>query len=127
MYLDKMATTILDAAFAVHKELGPGLLESVYEVCLLDELHRRGLKASSQVPLPVYFREKKLEAGFRVDILVENLILIELKAVEALAPIHTAQVITYLRLSNLNLGFLINFNEVLLKNGIKRIVNNYHP
>jgi GxxExxY protein len=123
--MEKLATAVLDAAFAVHRELGPGLLETVYEVCLKDELLRKGLNVSTQVPLPVVYKERKLEAGFRIDLLVENKILLELKSVEALAPIHTAQVITYLRLSKLNLAFLINFNEILLKNGIKRIVNNY--
>ena len=81
----------------------------------------------TQVPLPVIYKDRKLEAGFRIDLLVDNRVLVELKAVEGLAPIHTAQVITYLRLANLRLGFLINFNEVLLKDGIKRIVNNYQP
>ena len=125
MNLERLASIVLDAAFAVHRELGPGLLESVYEICMQDELMRRGVLVKSQVPLPVVFKDRKLDAGFRIDLLVDQKILVELKAVEALAPIHTAQVITYLRLTDLKLGFLINFNEVLLKNGIKRIVNNY--
>ena len=125
MHLEKLATQVLDAAFAVHRELGPGLLESVYEVCMREELVRREIRVMTQVALPVIYKDRKLEAGFRIDLLIENRILVELKAVEALAPIHTAQVITYLRLSKLSLGFLINFNEVLLKNGIRRIVHNY--
>ena len=122
---EEVAREIVDAAFAVHNELGPGLLESVYELCLADELISRGLEIRTQVPVPLIYKERKLESGFRLDILVENSIIIELKAVEGLAPVHTAQVLTYLRLSNLSLGFLINFNEALIRDGIKRIVYNY--
>ena len=107
---EELGREIVDAAFAVHKELGPGLLESVYELCLADELISRGLGIRTQVPVPLIYKERKLESGFRLDILVENSIILELKAVEGLAPVHTAQVLTYLRLSNLSLGFLINFN-----------------
>ena len=124
---EELGREIVDAAFAVHKELGPGLLESVYELCLSDELISRGLGIRTQVPVPLIYKERKLESGFRLDILVENSIILELKAVEGLAPVHTAQVLTYLRLSNLSLGFLINFNEALIRDGIKRIVYNYKP
>ena len=124
---EELGREIVDAAFAVHKELGPGLLESVYELCLADELISRGLGIRPQVPVPLNYKERKLESGFRLDILVENSIILELKAVEGLAPVHTAQVLTYLRLSNLSLGFLINFNEALIRDGIKRIVYNYKP
>ncbi len=124
---EKLGREIVDAAFAVHKELGPGLLESVYELCLADELISRGLEIRTQVPVPLVYKGRKLESGFRLDILVDNKIIIELKAVEGLAPVHTAQVLTYLRLSTLSLGFLINFNEALIRDGIKRIVYNYKP
>jgi GxxExxY protein len=116
---------ILDCAFEVHKELGPGLLESVYEICLLDELRKKGLSVKSQVKLPVYYKGKELDKDFYIDILVEDCIVIELKAVEALLPVHEVQLVTYMKLANINLGFLINFNVSLLKSGIRRKVNNY--
>lgn len=116
---------ILDFAFEVHKELGPGLLESVYEICLLEELIKKGLEVKSQVKLPVYYKGKELNKDFYIDTLVEDCIIIELKAVEALLPVHEVQLVTYMKLANINLGFLINFNVSLLKSGIKRKVNNY--
>lgn len=116
------ARSIVDAALAVHRTLGPGLLESVYEVCLAHELSRRGHDVRSQVALPVVYDTVKLEAGYRVDLLVDGLVIVEVKSTDALAPVHEAQLLTYLRLSNRRLGFLINFNVVLLKQGIKRMI-----
>ena len=118
---DKVASKIVDAAFAVHTSLGPGLLESVYEVCLLHELNKRGLKVERQVSLPVVYDDLRLDAGLRLDLVVENRVVVELKAVDMLLPVHKAQVLTYLRLSGHRLGLLVNFNSVLIKDGIHRI------
>ncbi|MBN8553124.1 MAG: GxxExxY protein [Caulobacterales bacterium] len=112
----------MDAAFAVHKTLGPGLLESVYETCLAEELKLRGLRVERQVGVPVVYGDARLEVGYRLDVLVEGAVIVEIKSVEALAPIHTAQVLTYLRFSSVRLGYLINFNSVLLKQGLRRLV-----
>ena len=120
---NEIATKIIGAAIEVHKQLGPGLLESTYESCLVYELRQMGLEVQQQLALPVLYKEVKLEAGYRIDVLVENKVIIELKSLESLADIHTAQLLTYLQLKDLKLGLLINFNEVLLKNGLKRIVN----
>ncbi|MCE7886357.1 MAG: GxxExxY protein [Alphaproteobacteria bacterium PRO2] len=120
---NKVAEKILDAAFIVHKELGPGLLESVYEVCFADILTEFGMNVSKQKIIPVPFRGKTLEMGFRADLLVEDCVLVELKAIEKLIPLHEAQMLTYLRLSKIKLGLLLNFNEKLLKNGIKRFIS----
>ena len=109
----------------MHKQLGPGLLESTYETCLAYELELLGLKVKRQLALPVVYKEVKLDAGYRIDLLVENRVIVEIKSVEAFAEIHTAQLLTYLKLKDLKLGLLINFNEVLLKNGIKRMLNGY--
>lgn len=119
--VERVATQVVDAAFAVHSTLGPGLLESVYEVCLAYELTKRGLKVERQLALPVVYDDLRLEAGFRLDLLVERCLVVELKAVEAFVPVHTAQLLTYLKLSGHRLGFLINFNVPLLKDGIKRL------
>jgi GxxExxY protein len=119
--VNQVAKQIVDAAFAVHSALGAGLLETVYEVCLEYELTKRGLKVNRQVELPVIYDNIHLEAGFRLDLLVNQSVIIELKAVEFLLPIHTAQVLTYLKLSKHRLGILINFNVPLIKDGIKRI------
>jgi len=108
----------------VHTALGPGLLESAYEACLQYELIKSGLRVEVQKPLPLVYESVKLECGYRVDLLVEGKLIIEVKAVEALAEIHFAQVLTYLRLSNLRLALLLNFNVVHMKDGIRRIVNN---
>ncbi len=116
------AKEIVDAAFQVHKELGPGLLESVYESCLAYELEKRNLKIKRQVLLPVVYKDIHLDAGLRLDILVENCVIIELKAVEKILPIHEAQLLTYLKLTKKRLGLLINFNVPLIKDGIKRKV-----
>ena len=120
---NEIATAILDAAFKIHRTLGPGLLESVYQATLDFELQKRGLRVVQQVGLPVYYEDIKLELGFRVDIIVADKVIIEIKSVEALAPVHRKQLLTYLRLMNLRLGLLLNFNVELMKNGIQRVVN----
>lgn len=120
---NEISQRVIGAAIAVHRELGPGLLESAYEVCLKYELKEVGLAVESQVAQPVIYKGLDLECGYRLDLLVENLVVVELKAVEALLPIHAAQLLTYLRLRNLWLGLLINFNVPVLKQGIKRIVH----
>lgn len=119
---DEIARDIVDAAFRVHAALGPGLLESAYEVCLAHELTKRGRTVQAQLALPVVYEGVKLDAGYRIDLLVDSAVVVEVKSVEALAPIHDAQVLTYLRLSGRRLGFLINFNVARLKQGIKRLV-----
>ncbi|HUW37533.1 MAG TPA: GxxExxY protein [Rhodocyclaceae bacterium] len=120
--LDALARQVVDAAFTVHKTLGPGLLESAYEVCLGIELNRRGIDFESQLPLSIIYEDTTVESAFRLDILVEDRLIVELKAVERLLPIHEAQLLTYLRLSQRRLGLLINFNTPLIKDGIKRLV-----
>lgn len=119
--LNRLTGTTLEAAMAVHTRLGPGLLESVYEVCLCDELARRGVPFERQVSLPVVYDDVRLEAGLRLDVLVDGQVVVELKSVDTLLPIHEAQLQTYLKLSGHRLGLLLNFNVVRLKNGIKRI------
>ena len=121
---NQIATKILDAAFPLHKSLGPGLLESVYEQTLAYELNEMGLKVQSQLPVPLTYKEIRFEAGFRLDLLVENRVIVEVKSIENLAPVHFAQTLTYLRLADKKLGLLINFNSKYLKDGIHRIVNN---
>jgi GxxExxY protein len=116
------ARIIVDAAIAVHRSLGPGLLESAYEVCLAHELQLRNRSVLRQVALPLSYDTVRLDAGFRVDLMVDGTVIVEVKAVETLALLHEAQLLTYLKLSNCRLGFLINFNVVLLKNGIKRMI-----
>jgi GxxExxY protein len=113
---------VLDCCFRVHSALGPGLLESAYEECLFYEISESGLKAERQKALPLVYKDVKLDAGYRIDILVENTIIVELKAVECLSDIHLSQILTYLKLSNNNLGLLINFNVRHLKDGIKRVI-----
>lgn len=122
---EELGKQILNAAFEVHRELGPGLLESIYEICLCEELRNRGLKVKSQVELPVFYKGQQLNKYFKIDILVEDLIIIELKACELLHKIDEVQLVSYLKLSDLKLGYLVNFNVSLLKEGIKRKVNNY--
>ena len=121
---NEISKIVFDSALKVHKSLGPGLLESAYEKCLAYELRKYNLKVDIQKPLPLVYEEVKLEAGYRVDIMIENKVIIEVKSVEALNDVHKAQVITYLKLSDCKLGMLINFNVSLIKNGINRIVNN---
>ena len=121
--LESIGTAIVDACITVHRELGPGLLESAYEACLVHELTDRGLSVERQKSLPVMYRGAQIEAGYRLDLLVEGCVVLELKAVDELNKIHYAQLLTYLKLSGHRLGFLINFNAVPLKNGIRRLVN----
>ena len=122
--LNELSRKIIGAAIAVHRELGPGLLESAYEACLEYELLQMGIRVERQVPQPVIYKGVRLECGYRLDLLVENLVIVELKTVGQLAPIHDAQLLTYLKLRRLWLGMLINFNVPVLKQGIKRLVNN---
>ena len=122
---NEIATQILDAAFAVHSKLGPGLLESVYEVVLGYELQKKGLKAERQKPMPILYDNIRFDEAFRSDVVVNGKVIAELKSVETLLPVHAKQVLTQLRLSGLKLGLLINFGEAHLKNGIKRIINGY--
>lgn len=121
---NEISSKIIGAAIEVHKQLGPGLLESTYETCLAYELKQMGLDVKQQQALPVVYKEVKLDAGYRIDLLIENKVIIEIKSVEALADIHTAQLLTYLKLKDLKLGLLINFNSVRVIDGLKRIVNN---
>ena len=123
--MKKLTDQIIGAAIEVHKELGPGLLESTYERCLIHELLLRDIKAERQKKQPINYKGLEIDEGYRVDILVENEVILELKVVDQLNNIHTAQLLTYLKLSGCRLGYLINFNTDLLKNGLKRIVNNY--
>ena len=121
---NEISQKIIGAAIEVHKQLGPGLLESTYETCLAYELKQLGLDVKQQIALPVVYKEVKLDEGYRIDLLVENKVIVEIKSVEALADIHTAQLLTYLKLKDLKLGLLINFNSVRVVDGLKRIVNN---
>ena len=122
MILNDLTYTIIGCAYKVHSELGPGLLESTYEVCLEYELFKAGLNVKRQKSLPVIYNDIKLEAGYRIDLLVNNKIILELKSVDAIAPIHKAQLMTYLKLSELKLGLLLNFNVKDMKTGINRII-----
>ena len=118
-----VAREIVDAALRVHRTLGPGLLETVYEAALACELEQRGLRAARQQPVPVTYGSTRFQMGFRADLLVEDRVIVEVKSVDAVAPVHKKQLLTYLRLSGKHLGLLINFNVALLKNGITRLVN----
>ncbi|HAQ37972.1 MAG TPA: GxxExxY protein [Saprospiraceae bacterium] len=120
MLVNQITEKIIGCAIEVHKRLGPGLLESAYEECLSYEIERAGLTIDRQVPVPVVYRDIKLKCGYRIDILVEKTVVLELKSVEAFTPVHEAQILTYMKLSNKTIGLLINFNVLLLKNGIKR-------
>ena len=120
--LNEISYKIIGCAFRVHKELGPGLLESSYEACMYYELTNTNLFVERQKELPLIYNSVKLDTGYRIDLIVENSVIIEVKSVEALAPIHDAQVLTYLKLSKVKLGLLINFNTVDLKQGIKRLI-----
>ena len=122
--IENTARHIVHCAIKVHKILGPGLLESVYQKCLAYELANAGFKIECELPLPVKYEEINIDLGFRVDMLVNDLIIVENKTVEKLAPIHEAQLLTYLKLTQLKLGFLLNWNEILMKDGIRRMVNN---
>ncbi|MCJ7542085.1 MAG: GxxExxY protein [Desulfobacterales bacterium] len=122
--IESTARQIVHSAIKVHKALGPGLLESVYQKCLAYELEKAGFRVACEIPLPVKYEDVVIEAGFRIDMLVNDFVIVENKAVENILPIHEAQLLTYLKLSNLNLGFLLNWNVTLMKDGIKRMVNN---
>jgi len=122
--LEKLASQVVDAAFAVHCELGPGLLESAYETALCRELNLRHIPFEHQKAMPVHYKGTALDCGYRIDLLVDGAIVIELKALDELAPIHEAQLFTYLKLTGCQLGFLINFNVRLIKHGIRRVVHN---
>jgi GxxExxY protein len=121
--IEQMATGAVDAAFAVHYEMGPGLLESAYEGCFARELELRGIEYQRQLAVPLNYKGQLIEVGFRADVVIGGKLLIELKTVEQVIPVHKAQVITYLKILNLPLGLLINFNEVLIKDGIRRVLN----
>ena len=120
---NEISRVVVDIAVKIHKEMGPGLLETVYEVIICDELRQIGLEVERQVSVPICFRNKKFEEGFRADVLVEGKVILELKSVEKLSVVHKKQLLTYLRLSGLKLGILLNFGEALMRQGIKRIVN----
>jgi GxxExxY protein len=121
--MEWIASQIVDAALKIHRTLGPGLLESVYERCLAYELAHRGLNIETQVALDIVYEELRIENGLRIDLLVEDCIIIEVESVEKTSDLHKAQLLTYLRLANLRLGFLINFNVPLIKDGITRVIN----
>ena len=121
--IEIVAKDIVDAAFKVHKEFGPGLLESAYQQCHAYELRKRGRKVLTEVVLPIIYDGQEIEAGYRIDMIVDDLIIVENKTVETILPIHTAQLITYLKLKDCRLGFLINWNVKLIKNGIVRVAN----
>ncbi len=121
---NEIAKIIVDCCFKIHTKLGPGLLESVYEEILCYELTNRNLKYKRQKGIPVFYNDLKMELGFRADIIVENKVIIELKSLETLAPVHSKQLLTYLKITDLKLGLLINFGSALIKDGIHRIVNN---
>ena len=120
MDINQITEKIIGCAIEVHKELGPGLLESAYEECLVFELEQAGLNAERQIPVPVVYKDIKLDCGYRIDILVEKKVIIELKAVDTIATVHEAQILTYMKFAKKEIGLLINFNTTLLKNGIKR-------
>ena len=121
---NELATQIIGAAIEVHKQLGPGLLESAYETCMAQEMSLRGIGFERQKPLPLTYKGTKLDCGYRLDFLVEGLVVVELKAIKKFESVHKAQILTYLRLTNCKLGLLLNFHTVLLKTGIKRIALN---
>jgi len=123
MEINQISGLVVDAAMRIHSALGPGLLESAYETCLIRELRKRGLRVESQVPIAVRYDGETLDVGYRADLFVEGTVLIELKSVETILPIYKAQLLSYLRLSGKEVGLLINFNVEHLKNGIKRVIN----
>ena len=121
--VERIATAIVDACLVVHKRFGPGLLESVYKACLAAELRKRGFTVLREVIVPIHYDGVELEEGFRIDLLVNDLVIVEAKSVEKMIPLFDAQLLTHLKLTNNGLGFLVNFNVVLIKDGIKRIIN----
>jgi len=120
---NQIAKAVFEASLKVHKALGAGLLESAYEECLFYELQKQGIKVEKQKPLPLVYEDVKMEIGYRVDLMIENKFVVEIKSIDALNDVHMAQIITYLKLSDCKLGMLINFNVSLLKNGVKRVIN----
>jgi len=123
--LNGLTEQIIGAAIEVHRALGPGLLESAYEACLAYELQERGLKVERQVPLPVVYKGVRIDCGYRLDLVVENAVVVEIKAVDSLAPVHQAQLLSYLKLSGYKVGLLINFNVKVLRDGIRRLVSHF--
>ena len=123
--LNQLSAKVLDAAMMVHKVMGPGLLEAVYHHCLIDELRSRGILVETMVPVPLFYRGNSLEKEYIIDLLIENEIILELKSIEGILPVHEAQIISYLKLADKRLGFLINFNVPLLKQGFRRFVNKF--
>jgi GxxExxY protein len=121
--IEKLAEIVVDAILKVHRALGPGLLESAYQACLAYELRSRGIEVGCEVPMPIRYEELEVEVGYRIDILVDQCILVENKSVQAMPPVYEAQLLTYLKLSSHRLGFLVNWNVPLIKDGIKRMVN----
>jgi GxxExxY protein len=121
---NEISTIIIEEAIYIHRSIGPGMLESAYVHCLAYRLAKRGLKVKSEVAIPLVFEEVRLECGYRADLVIENSVVIEIKSVESIAPIHVAQSLTYLRFLHLKLALLLNFNSVLMKDGIRRVVNN---
>jgi GxxExxY protein len=120
--LNKISGAIVDAAYQIHTNLGPGLLESIYQKCLVIELQERGLTVETEVQIPIQYKNHNIDAHIRIDLLVNDAVIVELKSVERIMPVHTAQLITYLKLSNRRLGLLINFNVDVIKDGIKRVI-----
>jgi GxxExxY protein len=123
--LNEISSSIIDFAIRVHKELGPGMLEGAYEACLIHELVSNGFSVQSQLTLPILYRGLRIDAGYRIDLLVNECVIVELKAIERLLPVHEAQLLSYLRMSDLRLDLLINFNVKRLVDGVRRVVNNF--
>ncbi|MDD5363010.1 MAG: GxxExxY protein [Ignavibacteria bacterium] len=121
---DELSNIIIGCALKVHKVIGPGLLESVYEECLYHEIRKNNLNVSKQVPIPLFYEDVRIDCSFRADLIVEDKVIIEIKSIKKLEDIHIAQILSYLRISKIKLGLLFNFNEILLMNGFKRVVNN---
>jgi len=125
VHVNRVSRVVLDCAMHVHSALGPGLLESAYEACLAWEIRKAGLQVETRVPLPLVYEGVRLDVGYRIDVLVDHCLIVELKAVDAIAPVHEAQLLSHLKLSGIRLGLLINFNVAHLKDGIRRLVNNF--
>ena len=125
LIINEITECIIDACLEIHRQLGPGLLESAYEECLCHELALAGLKFERQKPLPVSYKNVKLDCGYRLDLVVEGKVIVELKTIDEIQPIHEAQLLTYLKISGITVGLLINFNVPVLKHGVKRVVNNF--
>ena len=124
--INDLTSSVIESAIKVHKELGPGLLESSYKECLAYELNKKGLRVEKEKPVPLIYEEVKLECGYRLDLLVENELILEIKSVDGIADIHVAQTLTYMKLMNKKFGLILNFNVLLLKLGIKRLINKYY-